>query len=308
MSYDYSTIIAMYKDGMELFKLYEGSDLLWEKPTHKRVYMWINDLSNLGSVIDSIYAMTGEVINIDALSNLIASTTPESCGGLMVEIQGESDSIGNMIADLMEAKIAVVQEVNLLDGTAVMIDMDGINNAINDVFFLNGSATPQVISPADINIDSKFNLKSSIVVSLDTNAYIAVKDTLNFSENVNIQLCEVCYIPNLNAISNVQDAIKVIITEAILARSVSSMNFSDSVYVELGNILKISINQFESISAYANCLKAAGLFTSINSTDQQLQGLGKVTMYRLSELGDFDSLYLYNMDESTLQQLRLVEE
>lgn len=90
MSIDYSKIIAIYKDGMELFRLYEGSNMLWEKPKYRRFYIYLQTEHELQSFISNILTSNADEAIIKSVDQFNNTIQIDSLGGYLIEIYADS--------------------------------------------------------------------------------------------------------------------------------------------------------------------------------------------------------------------------
>lgn len=286
MSIDYNTIVAIYKDGMELFRLYEGSTMLWEKP-FKRIWVYLNDSATLQSVISNVITANGYNVKVQDLIDFNNNIKALTETGYFVELYVEDGVDGS-------AKPSILTD---LQNIYVNTD-DGVSSYIKPV---NGTA---------LNIKSleTSTISSSISVIIDNNVYGNVDVSILLGNQIKpVLIGSIWYVSAADSNITVGNSIKSIVaTIDFVALNVLDGLSSYTKPSILGEI-DCDIFSFDSLYAYAKFLEAQGIPTSILASEG-LYGDATVTMFRLSELSDFDNLYLYNIDGETLEKLRLIEE
>lgn len=286
MNYDYSTIIAIYKDGTELFRLYEGSVMLWEKPL-KRFYVYVDQLATLQSVIDRVSTMTGSIIKMQdsiILNNTIKAT---SDSGYVIELYIEGSLDGS-------AKPSILTDIQ--DGYVNVEDHLDTN-----IKPINGTAKYAKIIENNV-------VNNMIAIIVDNNVYLNVDENILFSNQLqNVSVGSIWYIAKLNDDITISNTINSIIASIEYVELGGLAGISSTIKPNLLDELTCEIHSFDSLSTYIEFVEQNGLFTSISASDGLSSNI-KVTMFRFSKLQDFDDIYLYDMDGETLEQLKLIEE
>lgn len=288
MSYDYSKIIAMYKDDVELFRLYQGNDMLWEKP-FKRFYVWVNDISDIRDIINGVSQMSGQFVGVDSVNSLLGVVDPSAFGGIFVEIRSEDDDlIGSIATNSIPLVQTFVNEKDSLIGSTDANSLQGVGMEITSGETLNGSAVV-LIEP-----DNKF------VYCIER---FYIQDLIS-----NFTIMSVNYVPGIVSLDLLNSSVSTIIGMCDFMHTIDVSMLSGESYVVSGDMVVLKTESFDDINGYVQFMTANSWITHVWSTDQGLNGNCKITMYRLSLLSDFDSLYLSNMDDKTLEELRLRED
>lgn len=286
MNYDYSTIIAIYKDGTELFRLYEGSTMLWEKP-FKRIWVYLNDSAALRSVISNVITANGYNVKVQDLIDFNNSIKALTETGYLIELYVEDGVDGS-------AKPSILTD---LQNVYVNTD-DGVSSYIEPV---NGTAL-------NIRSSQTSTISSSISVIIDNNVYGNVDVNILFGNQIKpVLMGSIWYVSAADSNITVGNSIKSIVATIDFVTLNILDGLSSHTKPSILGEIDCDILSFDSLYAYAKFLEAQGIPTSISTSDG-LYGDAMVTMFRLTELADFDNLYLYNIDGETLDKLRLIEE
>ena len=181
------------------------------------------------------------------------------------------------------------------------IQIDEEESLSNSIEAIPGQAS-------SVRLTENSEVNNSITVMIDNNVYYNVSESILFNNQINnILVGSIWYIPRLNDTIYLNNTIKSIVAAVEYVR----LNVADSLTPEIKptvvDELNCEIHIFDSLSTYIEFIESNGLFTSISATDG-LDDSIRITMFRFSELRDFDNLYLYDIDGETLEELKLIEE
>jgi len=287
MSIDYSKIIAIYKDGMELFRLYEGSNMLWEKPKYRRFYVYLQTEHELQSFISNILTSKADEAIIKSVSQFNNTIQADSLGGYLIEIYADSK---------------FNQSISAEEYTSVSTLVLSRDHTENEISTHIGRATK-------IAYTNSINIGESFVIEVNNFNTIDIEDMeVLFGCSINdVQVNSVYYVPGIQAIDNFEDQVMVLNATSDIIDIVSKNTIQSTISPTLIQREGFVLYTFDNLQGYVQFSELTGIRTSIKSI-YNIESNIAITLLVPSHLYDLDNLSLSDIDGDELQTLYLVEE